>query len=299
MEWQSKHIFYLNKEEIDNLVIYTSNIMEEFINKGIVSQYFFIRYWEGGPHIRLRYNLLNNIHLNIVEETLNNKIQLFFEKYPSNEWLTAEEYKKILDNSPDRTEYTDRRLRLANTIENINYNPEFGRYGGPNILQINESIFFISSRLAVKLLRDILVKDVIINKKFYIKKLIITLLVWKIIINELKIPYIDLKRISNETTKFWNERNIYSNKNINSLFNKILLNIEDSQKNIKNKYVSYFMEFLELLFIIKQQVDLEYFMSMLFSQLHMFTNRMGISPAEELSIMEFVFREDNNGKLFL
>jgi hypothetical protein len=50
---RSYHLFYAG--EIDDLVLqFVEPVAETIVTDGLASGYFFIRYWNGGPHVRLR-----------------------------------------------------------------------------------------------------------------------------------------------------------------------------------------------------------------------------------------------------
>lgn len=109
-----------------------------------VEQFFFLRYWERGPHIRLRFNGKKQK----LEEELRPEIQTFFsnyfQRYPSNR-NDSESRKKL---PPNQQWYQN------NSIQYINYEPEINRYGGLTGMSIAEEHFESSSRTVLQIIDE-------------------------------------------------------------------------------------------------------------------------------------------------
>ncbi len=119
-------------------------LVRAVLDEGQAEQYFFIRYWERGPHIRLRFKGDRAG----MEETVRPKLDECFHKYfagnPSRrddpDWAATlpEEQKWFPDNS----------------LQYIEYEPEVSRYGGPVGMDISERQFQISSGTVLAVMED-------------------------------------------------------------------------------------------------------------------------------------------------
>lgn len=101
---------------------------ETILKEGLAEQYFFIRYWERGPHIRLRFKG----DPKVLEETVKPRLQSHFE-----DWMKA--------NPSERREPENMPAEHAwypnNSVQFVEYEPETDRYGGPHGLVVSEAHF--------------------------------------------------------------------------------------------------------------------------------------------------------------
>ena len=129
MKYVSIHLFY---EELNFLL---RNVVFPFIELGkegkLFQSYFFIRYSEGGKHIRLRLLTNEEAKLNAFTK---HYFDQFFNEYPST-----------------RTDEDDS-FYPNNSIQFIDYKPEIERYGGDKLLKIAEEGFHHSSEIARQLM---------------------------------------------------------------------------------------------------------------------------------------------------
>ncbi len=132
--WLAAYLFYNGNWE-DFLKKAVNPFVNSIIEKKWADQYFFIRYWENGPHIRLRFKGKQEILINKVKPELDQYFTSYFKKNLSEredpEWVKhlAEKDKWFPDN----------------TIQYIKYEPEIDRYGGPIAIEIAEKQFQASS----------------------------------------------------------------------------------------------------------------------------------------------------------
>ncbi len=114
-------------------------LVKKLVDQELITQYFFIRYWEQGPHLRLRLKKSPTATeaevSKIVLENLNN----FILKYPSKLFLSPEMEEHKLKES----------WRNNNQVLSISYQPETARYGGQAGLPLAELQFFASSRVVL------------------------------------------------------------------------------------------------------------------------------------------------------
>lgn len=136
--WVSAHLFYTNPFEG-----ILQNAVHMFINrhKRRIKQFFFIRFWKFGPHIRLRIKISVKWKRFIKYELLT-----FFEKYfkdnPSVFHLAGQE------------NLYGGKFYPNNSIQFIRYFPEFKRYGGKSCMGIAERQFEISSITVLKAMEE-------------------------------------------------------------------------------------------------------------------------------------------------
>ncbi|QJB39383.1 hypothetical protein HF324_16550 [Chitinophaga oryzae] len=90
---------------------------------------FFIRYWEGGPHIRLRLHVAQD-RLTEVRRLLESAAQVYFTAYPSCREEEARPAQQLLPND---------------TWQYVPYVPETGRYGNEQTMPLAERQFGFSS----------------------------------------------------------------------------------------------------------------------------------------------------------
>lgn len=159
--WLSFHIhynsdpFWLITETIEPLI---ARLLEE----KLLANYFFIRYWEKGPHIRLRLMptraadapaLLQAVRTP-VEQFMARRPSIFkFPKYmgPRYRDLYIEEYSE----EALYAKYGETGLipfEKNNSIQLADYEPEYARYGGPLGTDIAQAYFEDSSTIAFQLL---------------------------------------------------------------------------------------------------------------------------------------------------
>jgi len=134
IEWLSAHIFYngeVYSYEADRVIL---EIVDKFVSlckrNKFIRQYFFIRYSENGPHIRLRIQGESEILNDIIKPALNEFVYQIMPK----------------------------ELVPLNRKENpmfISYEPEYLRYGGKEAIRIAEKYFFYSSELTISLLKEV------------------------------------------------------------------------------------------------------------------------------------------------
>ena len=140
--WLSVHLFY-NEPWEDFLQRAIEPYVNTAVQTGIAQQYFFVRYWEKGPHIRLRLKgnleMMNSILKPNLEEHFNN----YFESKPS---------RRVEPNYPPNFS-EDLKWYPNNTLRYSDYEPEFGRYGGPVGIALSERQFLISSHTVLEFIK--------------------------------------------------------------------------------------------------------------------------------------------------
>ncbi|MEM9921267.1 MAG: thiopeptide-type bacteriocin biosynthesis protein [Bacteroidota bacterium] len=141
--WLSVHLYYNEPWEI-----FLTKAIEPYIrttlDTGIAEQFFFIRYWDRGPHIRLRIKGQQDLFQQLLRPNLEEHFLSYFDSIPSTR--TDPNYPKAF---PD-----DLKWLPNNTVQYIDYQPERERYGGTVGLQLAESHFHLSSSIVLAMLRQ-------------------------------------------------------------------------------------------------------------------------------------------------
>ncbi|MCO6478585.1 MAG: thiopeptide-type bacteriocin biosynthesis protein [Phaeodactylibacter sp.] len=130
-EWLSVHLFFagsLSAFIVEAIVPFLQYAKRD----GFIDRYFFIRYGEGGQHIRLRFYTEKQKH-----EELKALVSSMFSDY--------------FQHNPSKRKYhTDRGLYPNNSVQYIDYEPETDRYGGVQALMIAENQFMVSSETIIE-----------------------------------------------------------------------------------------------------------------------------------------------------
>jgi len=137
-QYLSFYIFYGEPWE-PLLVKAIHPLMKKLLKDGLISQYFFIRYWERGPHIRLRLKKVNEIDEVELSATVLKELNSYVVKNPS----------KLLMTPGMEARQAAESWNANNQIVKIKYKPETSRYGGVEGLLLAELQFFASSRVVI------------------------------------------------------------------------------------------------------------------------------------------------------
>ena len=132
--WLAAYLYY-NEPWEEFLQQAIMPFVRQILLEGLAQQFFFIRYWEKGPHIRLRFKGEADVLENKVKPALLQYFSHYFAQHPSCRtdpaWLAEvpEAYQWFPNNS----------------IQFISYEPETERYGGDTGILISEQQFQVSS----------------------------------------------------------------------------------------------------------------------------------------------------------
>ena len=134
MKWIAAYLYYA--EPWDKLIVEAVKpFADEIMEAGLAEKYFFIRYWELGPHIRLRFYGDDKI----LDTQVKPKLEAWFTA-----WLKANP--SVLDVPAEYAHVVkERNWYPNNSVQWIEYEPETERYGGVHALPIGESQFQASS----------------------------------------------------------------------------------------------------------------------------------------------------------
>jgi thiopeptide-type bacteriocin biosynthesis protein len=141
--WLGAHLYYAEPWE-KFLVEAVHPFVVEVVSKKLAEQFFFIRYWERGPHIRLRLKGERYALEHELKPWLESFFLEYFHRCPS-----RRDEVKNRDNLP-----SDRSWYPNNSIQSVRYEPEIDRYGGSESIVIAERQFELSSRAALCLFNE-------------------------------------------------------------------------------------------------------------------------------------------------
>ena len=142
-QWLSAHLYYSDPIE-DFLSEAVTPFIRTAISTGIASQYFFIRYKERGPHIRLRLKAAPNSIEDLLKPNLEEHFNSYFLLHPSKR--TDPRYP---EGFPDQHKWLPN-----NSIQFVPYQAETKRYGGPSGLSISENHFQLSSEASLYYIQE-------------------------------------------------------------------------------------------------------------------------------------------------
>jgi hypothetical protein len=153
--WISVHLFH--RGNLDYLITgAVAPLAEDLTCSGALGGYFFLRYWEGGPHLRLRLLPTSPSHAEQVRSTLIQCATRYLTDHPSPPAPAhaAEAYQALAQRLAHAERMTDhdRALHPDDTVEFIPYQPEYAAYGQRPALTAVEAHFTESSTIALHLL---------------------------------------------------------------------------------------------------------------------------------------------------
>jgi thiopeptide-type bacteriocin biosynthesis protein len=143
-DWRAWHIFFQSTDSLDRMLV--EGVLPEVRNLGSGIDFFFLRYWENGPHIRARFRGLEDEQFLALGDRLRSCAESIAATAPAVPERPPVGPTESWQNNPQMV-----RLAPGRTVE-IMYEPEFRRYGGRHGLPINEHLFDVSSRLALAII---------------------------------------------------------------------------------------------------------------------------------------------------
>ncbi|MFI6596584.1 lantibiotic dehydratase C-terminal domain-containing protein [Nonomuraea sp. NPDC050536] len=138
MSWVSAHVF--SQGSLDDMIV-------ELAGPLLGETGFFLRYWEGGPHLRIRVR-------DTAAEVVVKQAESWLRDHPSEAVIDPEEYARLAETLAAREGVPDyaRGMFPNDSVQLIPYRPEHDRYGTGASLEAVEGHFHESSRIALELL---------------------------------------------------------------------------------------------------------------------------------------------------
>ncbi|MEV0587110.1 lantibiotic dehydratase C-terminal domain-containing protein [Nonomuraea sp. NPDC050310] len=151
--WVSAHAFH--PADLDELLVrVVSPLVGELTGKGLLRRCFFLRYWDGGNHLRLRILPDDPADRPAVRRLVEERFADHFARHPAAGGPSPEEYAaqaRALAAREGVRDYEPRPFPV-NTVRFMAYRREHGRYGYGADIEAVERHFDESSRLALALL---------------------------------------------------------------------------------------------------------------------------------------------------
>jgi thiopeptide-type bacteriocin biosynthesis protein len=151
--WVSAHVFF--HDDLDLLVTdVVAPLVDRLAVDGTASEFFFLRYWDGGPHLRLRVLPAVGAYRDDVQRLIGERFGRYLSRNPSADRMVAVEYPPIAAELARRENvgsWSDR-LYPNNSVFFIAYQREHERYGHGASMRAVERHFAESSRIALRVL---------------------------------------------------------------------------------------------------------------------------------------------------
>jgi len=161
LDWISVHIFYSSNAN-PLLLSLVRPLVATLRDAKLIQRYFFIRYWLGGPHIRLRLLPAPTAEPAAIREVIEPHIAAHLHDTPAlfqfDAKLVKPLYKQFYIAEYGKEQLAERYgpdgdipLYPNNSYHYIPYEPELQRYGGPDGLEVSERHFEESSEVVLEL----------------------------------------------------------------------------------------------------------------------------------------------------
>jgi hypothetical protein len=156
----SAHAFYHG--DLDELIVgVVPRTIRELREHGLADDFFFLRYWDGGTHLRLRVRPSSGAAKPAIEQVVGRRFAAHFDSSPATSDMRQDEYAELArtlagwESVPSFAE----RLYPNNSVEFIPYVRERERYGYGASVTAAERHFTDSSQIALDLLTRGLTAD--------------------------------------------------------------------------------------------------------------------------------------------
>lgn len=148
-EWVSAHVFY--SDDLDPLLVEAvAPLVRELTDRALIDGFFFLRYWDGGYHLRLRCRPSRG-SWSIVELHLTDRITRFLHDRPAGHEVDPQDYAAYAAELARQERVSDyqRRPYRTNTIVFLPYRREHERYGYGESMAAVERHFERSSEIVL------------------------------------------------------------------------------------------------------------------------------------------------------
>lgn len=267
---ESIHYFIHHPEDQDRFVKGLIDIFQTNPNK----KWFFIRYWHGGPHIRVRFEDDKLIPAQL-ETLLHNSIMN--KEYQ----LTKESYYKNHSFDGKKEDINQLPFYKSGQVERIKYEPEYERYGKGKLLELSELGFQASSEIVSRFLK------MTVNPK---AKMAMSVFMFKFFLSHVSNP----KEFLKVYHQYWSQigysdmelslgaiesiEEVLKKMELEKVFNAELTKLSGYLQEIKN--------------LLDQSETYEYIIS---SHIHMTNNRISVVPKLEALIAKAILENKEAG----
>lgn len=266
--WRALHIFYYEKH--DELLVCG---IRPILKKYNVNEFFFIRYWEKGPHIRLRIKIDSNEIFECIQKDIEN-----FITFNKSESLISEQYyRKIAEQFAKKEKIEnvkDQSMMPDNTVCEMQYLPEYEKYYGKDGVTLAEKEFCFSSALAFNVIALAESK----SGKMYYGAAYAMALVDTVFEDEN-----DRKKFFSVYTGYWERYSEIIEENIKKMHESAVEVDSILLRNIEAVLKENTSDFHRTLFA-EIGTDRKKITRLLINFIHLFNNRIGVSTYEEVQI---------------
>lgn len=164
-EYLSVHIYYNTQDLRTVLLGCVDPLIHELQEEKKIARHFFIRYWEGGSHVRLRLLPNEGVSTTDLQRHVEPAIRGYLENSPS--FFDADPVtlrpimRTLFEYEYGREELVrvygengDIPIAANNSIAYVPYRPEYARYGGLRGVELSEQHFHVASNIALEAMRD-------------------------------------------------------------------------------------------------------------------------------------------------
>jgi hypothetical protein len=239
--------------------------------EAVATQWFFIRYWHGGPHIRVRFvdNIEGSIRSNVLSI-----MESIIPEIDKIQVVEAKDYYKNQTFDGEKVNMDDLPWYEQGAIIETEYIPEIERYGDGEFLKKSETIFQYSSELISEWLREHRSFNARILFSFYIFKNLL----------ENCDGVAEQESFLIRYNRYWKSLDNMQSLKLN--LSQIQSYLDPMEKAIKDSPISGKLQFInELLQELKATLEnKDMFLYLLSSHIHMTNNRLSITPGIEAEI---------------
>ncbi|MBP2052958.1 hypothetical protein J2Z21_005947 [Streptomyces griseochromogenes] len=147
--WASWHVHQHHGQD-RLLVEAVAPLIRAARDDGLADRAFVLRYWDGGPHVRLRLRAPSDAALAALESRVPAELAGWCREHPSERTMGAEEYALLRDRLGDPASAAE--LVPDGSVVRAAYAPEYQRYGRGAALAACEEHFDDSTRIALDVL---------------------------------------------------------------------------------------------------------------------------------------------------
>jgi hypothetical protein len=264
--WHSIHIFIHDFQSHD---LFIKKYLVPFIHKtDEINAHFFIRYWQGGPHIRFRFQTEN---VELISDGIGQLIAEFKKEYQPSVVLTPENF--YAHHKFDGRETKKETLYWMNDLSThfISYQPELDRYGDGEQLRLNETLFEYSTVVAESFISQL-------PENHLLLKLLVCYYMFEKV--EKFLSNKQYESVAKRYEEFWlyyrNQEIDYTKTGelLDKLGNKV-----SSNQLVYPMLMQYEDALVDVLTKLSEITEMKFFQYMMISQVHMFNNRLGL-PVE-------------------
>ncbi|MFE9118908.1 lantibiotic dehydratase C-terminal domain-containing protein [Streptomyces sp. NPDC007172] len=147
--WVSAHVFTGHPLDLVLRRLVPAAVAE-LRQRGLADRYFFLRHWQGGPHLRLRVRLTTPAAETDVRAALDAHAEALFRELPASPRMSAHQYESLARELAAREPESEPGvLAPPDSLVFHDYRPEHGKYGYGTTLRAVEDAFATCSELAL------------------------------------------------------------------------------------------------------------------------------------------------------